>query len=241
MNKYTVSVRNNQAFSKTYSKSLQDILDMLFEWADRSTSKINILNYIIRNINQYGSESHPSQETIGKNAGVGRWWVNKVTNELVALGLITKTRVIVDGKETACEYALTPILQDSKIRWALKDILPALKWTHIPKVIKTVTQAMFSRDHTPYIKIYFKKNFKILYNSTKSIFRDQKVKISKDRENLPYKKPQPTPSQQQKPIFKVPSLERPVEDVEETRRKVQEAMKQNPRNSFLNILFKGIL
>ncbi len=169
------SVRNNQAFSKEYSDRTNFVLNTISEWAYRKYSKLSILNYIIKNIVCYGDNSHPSQTTIGRKSNVKRGWVNIVTNELVALGLITKTRVIIDGDEQACEYALTPFLKDVNISWMLKDILPSLKLLYIFSKKEVGLQT----DNTPYIDIYFKKNYKIVRTRNKSISRKQKSKINK--------------------------------------------------------------
>jgi hypothetical protein len=172
MNNPNISVRNNQAFSQEYLERTNSVLNTLFEWANRKYSKLDILNYVIKNVACYGKNSHPSQTTIGKHAGVQRGWANIVTNELVAMGLIIKTRVIIDGDETACEYSLTPLLKD--ISWKLKDIVPALKLFYLLHGKKT--------DNTPYIKDIYLKNFKIIVTRNKSTSRKQKSKISKMNE-----------------------------------------------------------
>jgi len=171
---HTISNRNNQAFLQYYSQQTKDIINTLSEWSHQGYSKIGILNYIIKNVSCYGVNSHPSQTTIGKHAGVKRGWVNIVTNELVAMGVMEKTRTIIDGNETACEYALTSFFKDPVITWALKDILPALKLFSIFK-----NKEVPSIDNTPYIDIYFKKNFKILRTKNKSTSRKQLAKLSK--------------------------------------------------------------
>lgn len=181
---YNNSVRNNQAFSEEYSKRTNFVLNTIAEWAYRKYSKISILDYIIKNIACYGSNSHPSQTTIGMKSNVKRGWVNIVTNELVAMGLITKTRVIINGDEQACDYTLTPFLKDSAISWVLKDILPSLKLLHV----FNKKEVSFKTDNTPYISIYFRKNFKILRFRNKSISRKQKIKINKmQQQNIPKK------------------------------------------------------
>lgn len=174
-----ITISNNQAFSNnTFNKS-EGIIDILSGWADRSFAKIRILDYIIKNISCFGVNSHPSQTTIGKKVGVKRGWVNIVTNELVSMGLITKTRIIIDGEEKSCEYALTPFLKDRSMSWILKNTLPSLKLLHVLSYKKVDVPT----DNTPYNKYYIYKNFKILNTVPKSIFRSKKVQLSKNREN----------------------------------------------------------
>lgn len=164
MNNYTISPRNNQAFSEEYSNRVNTVLNTLSEWYLRGYSKVSIFNYIIKNIACYGANSHPSQTTIGRHAGVQRGWVNIVTNELVAMGLLKKTRVIIDGEEQACEYALTDFMLCSDIMWKLKEIFPYLKLLAIFKKKEVHEKA----DNTPYMFIYFKNNFKIIITNNKS-------------------------------------------------------------------------
>lgn len=173
-----ISVRNNQAFSQESLNINNDIFNTLSEWYNRSYSKLDILNYIIKSVSVYGINSHPSQKTIGKHAGVQRGWVNIVTNELVEMGLINKRRVIINGDEMACEYSLTEFFKDSNVCWMLKDILPALKLFSIFKK----KEAQVQTDNTPYIDIYFKKNFKILRTRTKSISRKQFMELSENKD-----------------------------------------------------------
>lgn len=177
-NNTIISDRNNQAISQESLNVSNDIINTLTEWYNRGHSKIDILNYLIRNISCYGLNSHPSQTTIGRHAGVQRGWVNIVTNELVEMGLITKTRVIINGDEMACEYTLTRFFQDPKVRWMLKDILPALKLLSL----FYKKQRAFVTDNTPYLYRYIKNNFKIVFTKIKSISRKQLIKISKMKE-----------------------------------------------------------
>ena len=176
MNNNNTSLSVNQAIFRNILNTDSSIITTLSGWADRSLSKIGILNYIIKSVSVYGSNSHPSQTTIGKKAGVNRVWVNKVTNELVSLGIIKKERVIKDGKETSCLYSLSPFLLDSKIGWTLREILPALKLLYIFSKKSVVSQT----DTTRYIT-YMSKNFKILNTNSKSIFRSKKVELYKKR------------------------------------------------------------
>ncbi len=177
-NNSNISVRNFQSFYEESSNGSSQVINTLREWYNRSYSKIDILNYIIRNISCYGINSHPSQTTIGKHAGVQRGWVNIVTNELVEMNVILKTRVIINGDEMACEYALTPFFKDPKIRWMLKDILPALKLLSL----FYKKEAPVKTDNTPYLNRYFKNNFKILVTRIKSISRKKLIEISKMKE-----------------------------------------------------------
>lgn len=170
-----ISSRNNQVFSQVYSDRTNSILNTISEWYNRKESAIPILDYIIKSVACYGDNSHPSQTTIGKKANVNRGWANIITNKLVAMGLITKTRVIINGDEQACEYALTPLLKDRTISWMLKDMLPSLKLLHIFSKAERISQ----EDNTPYKNVYIKNCFKIVTTTNKSISRKQKSKIIK--------------------------------------------------------------
>ncbi len=175
-----ISVRNNQAFLKEYSQQTIVLLNTISEWCNRDISIIRVLDYIIKNISIYGVNSHPSQTTIGKHAGIKRGWTNVLTNKLVDMGLITKTRVIINGDEQACEYALTPLLKDRNIGWMLKDVLPALKLLYLFRK----TKAAIKSDCTPYIGIYIKEFTKIVITGLKSISRKQKSKINKMHDRI---------------------------------------------------------
>lgn len=174
------SVRNNQAFSKEYVDCDIDIVDTITEWFNRDLSIIPVLDYLIKNIAIYGINSHPSQKTIGYHAGIKRGWTNVLTNRLVDLKLIEKTRVIIDGDEQACEYKLTSYLKDPVISWKLKDILPSLKLLQLFRR----TKAAPLTDCTPYIVIYFREFIKIVKTGFKSISRKQKSKSLKMQQRI---------------------------------------------------------
>ncbi len=184
MNNINISVSNDQSFSQSISNAHPVIVGLLTEWSYSAPLKLRILSELIRSIAIYGINSHPSQSRLARRSGSTRRWVNKVTTELVSMGLLIKQRVIVDGKELACEYSLTKILLDSKIMWALKELIPSFKllaiFTKKRALDKPAEQKLSSPEFSPYNKLYFKKNFKIIITRLKSTkFTSQSKKISK--------------------------------------------------------------
>ncbi len=136
-----------------------------------SSGKIKTLDRLLHYANLYNTVC-PAQTTIADETNLDRSTINRIIKYFVKIGLLIKqTRLW-----NTCIYMINPILNNTEVRWQLKDVFKSFQW--MPKVLlASITlsqlhsingQFQFSEDMSHHISLSFPSSSPntYLYNNT---------------------------------------------------------------------------
>jgi hypothetical protein len=133
MNNYNISPRKNQTYFRFYHVIIQWLKGFQLELKDPehllvknkfTGSMHKIMNYILKLIGSF-ENVYVCQQTIARKIGISLRTVSRCLSLLFKIGLLSRTY---RGANKTLLYFRGPLLLDSNIKFALKDIFPGLYW-----------------------------------------------------------------------------------------------------------------